>query len=79
MEIKALRAALKHKEEDLETSQFSSAEAQSEASQAIERSLLAQEAARGAEERERRAVSALDAAREEAAKATSSHDRHQQV
>ena len=70
MEIKTLRAALKHKEDDLETAQFSSTEAQAEASQAVERALAAQEAAREAEERERRAVAALDAVRGEASKVT---------
>ena len=67
------------REDDLETAQFSSAEAQAEMSHMGEKMEAMHTERETAVEAARRAIAALDAAKAEATKATSSADRHQQV
>ena len=70
---------LPFREDDLETAQFSSAEAQAEMAHMTEKMEAMHAEREAAVEGARRAVAALDAAKSEAAKATSSADRHQQA
>ena len=67
------------REDDLETAQFSSAEAQAEMSHMGEKMEAMHTERETAVEAARQAIAALDAAKTEATKATSSADRHQQV
>ena len=67
------------REDDLETAQFASAEAQSEMAHMTEKMEAMHGEKEAAVEAARRAVAALDAAKGEAAKASGSAERHQQV
>ena len=74
-----LAPALLHREDDLETSQFTNAEAQAEIDKLRAAAEAAQRAQEDAEVQRDRAVGALDGVRAEAAKALASADRHQEV
>jgi len=67
------------RDEDLETAQFTHAEAQSELARLREQADSAKVAAAEAEQTCARAVAALDGVKAEAAKATLNAERHQEV
>mmetsp|Transcript_13704 Transcript_13704/g.36706 ORF Transcript_13704/g.36706 Transcript_13704/m.36706 type:complete len:869 (-) Transcript_13704:372-2978(-) len=79
VERKAQLAAAKQREEELETAQFTYAEAQSELARLRQSADEAKVAAAEAEQARDRAVASLDGVKAEAAKASSNAERHQET
>ncbi|KAG1662943.1 hypothetical protein FOA52_006696, partial [Chlamydomonas sp. UWO 241] len=79
MENAALKAALKQREDDLETAQFSSAEAGAEMAHLSEQTSVLQAAKQVAQQQAERAIAALDGVKAEASKSAATAERHQKV